>query len=96
MEPLNDDELERALREWQAPAAPPTLERRVFERRGGVWQWLLHGSIRVPVPVGMALVALLLLSLLAVLGPPRAPEPVRLTDFQPVPQLEMKLIRSAR
>jgi hypothetical protein len=67
MQPINDDELQRLLREWRAPSAPPSLEMRVLAaaepaalRR--LLRWLTTGSIRVPVPVGFA-VALLLLSL---------------------------------
>lgn len=67
MQPLNDDELQGLLREWHAPSAPPSLETRVLAatepatvRR--LLRWLTTGSIRVPVPLGLA-VALLLLSL---------------------------------
>jgi quercetin dioxygenase-like cupin family protein len=53
---MDDRELNRLLREWKAPDAPPHLRPR---RAPGSWLgWLVTGSIRVPVPV--ALVALFL------------------------------------
>ena len=47
MEPLNDNELRDLLRQWEAPAAPQHLERRIFgEPRKKPWyRWLLTGSI---------------------------------------------------
>ncbi len=56
---MDDGELNRLLREWKAPDAPSHLRPRHAE---GSWlRWLVTGSIRVPVPV--ALVALLLVVL---------------------------------
>ena len=53
---MDDPELNRLLREWTAPDAPPELRpRRARESRLG---WLVTGASRVPVPV--ALVAVLL------------------------------------
>ena len=53
---MDDPELNRLLREWTAPEAPPDLRpRRARQSRLG---WLVTGAIRVPVPV--ALVAVLL------------------------------------
>ena len=55
MEPLNDDELRGLLRQWQAPDAPPSLDAKVLgaRRQDRWWKWLLTGSIRIPVPVGI-------------------------------------------
>jgi len=51
---MDDRELNRLLREWTAPVAPPHLRPRGAHRS---WLgWLVAGTIRVPVPV--ALVAL--------------------------------------
>jgi quercetin dioxygenase-like cupin family protein len=53
---MDDQELNRLLREWTAPDAPPDLRPR---RAHGSWlRWLLGGTIRVPVPVALAAVLL--------------------------------------
>lgn len=101
MEPLNDNELRDLLRQWEAPAAPPHLERRIFGEPGKQpWhRWLLTGSIRIPVPVFVLLLAVL--SALTYLAPHKrqvAPAPtreVRLSDFQPVAELKPRIIRRA-
>lgn len=49
---MDEHELNRLLREWKAPDAPPGLRPpRAPESR---WRWLVTGSIRVPVPVALA------------------------------------------
>ena len=56
---MDDQELNRLLREWTAPDAPPDLR---LPRAPRSWlRWLGTGAIRVPVPVALA--ALLLLAL---------------------------------
>jgi len=99
VQPLNDDELRDLLRQWEAPAAPPHLESRIFAgpRRQPWYEWLLTGSIRVPVPALVALLAILS-AVVAVL--PRRSQPlpapareVRLSDFQPVSELKPRIIR---
>jgi hypothetical protein len=88
------------LQQWPAPVAPPTLRAKVVPQPSHWWQWLTTGTIRVPVPVGIAL-------LLAVAGflyffraaeQPTAVQPaksVSLADFQPVKQLEPRVIGRA-
>lgn len=56
MEPLNDKELNRLLRQWEAPAAPASLRVPGGPRRPSRWQWLWSGSIRIPIPIGAAIV----------------------------------------
>jgi hypothetical protein len=98
MEPLDDNELNKLLRQWEAPAAPPSLKQRVFPNKTtSLWSWLLNGSVRVPVPVALA--AALLIGLWIYhsrpADPPRAagqPATVSLTDFRPVHQLEPVLV----
>ena len=102
MEPLNDLELNRLLEQWRAPAAPPDLARRVLPARKSRWQWLYRGTIRVPVPVGLALLALLAAFLFfrppvrvarpPVARPSIAHTTVSLSDFQPVRKLQPRLI----
>ena len=62
MEPLNDDQLNQALRQWQAPGAPASL---VLPRRRW-WQWLFTGSVRVPVPLTAAAIGLTALTRAAI------------------------------
>jgi len=53
---MDDQDLNRLLREWTAPDAPPHLRPR---RPPGSWLgWLVTGTIRVPVPVALAAVLL--------------------------------------
>ena len=70
---MDDRELNRLLREWTAPDAPPHLRPR---RAQGSWlRWLVAGTIRVPVPVALA--ALLLAALWIAsprLGPTSTPQ----------------------
>jgi quercetin dioxygenase-like cupin family protein len=53
---MEDRELNRLLREWKAPDAPPHL--RLPRARRSPWHWLVSGSIRVPVPAAIAAVLL--------------------------------------
>jgi hypothetical protein len=99
MQPLNDDELHDLLRTWEVPPAPPYLERRIFDkpRKASLYRWLLTGSIRVPVPAVLVLV-LLLSTISYVLPRLRQPQPapsgaLRLSDFRPVPEVRLRIIR---
>jgi quercetin dioxygenase-like cupin family protein len=55
---MNDEELNRLLREWKAPDAPPHLRPRPAQgsRQMSWLAWLVTGRIRVPVPALAALV----------------------------------------
>ena len=56
---MDDRELNRLLREWKAPDAPPHLRP---PRAHGSWLgWLVTGGIRVPVPVALAALLLAVL-----------------------------------
>jgi hypothetical protein len=97
MEPLDEKELNHLLQQWKAPATPASIEQRVLSRTEPWWHWLIAGTIRVPVPVGVAiLAALALLLYFGTSGTPRRmQEPakvVSLADFQPVRQLEPRVI----
>jgi hypothetical protein len=59
MEP-NDPQLRELLREWQTPQIPNSLEERVLGTRQSRWSFLLHGYVRVPVPVVYCLIALMI------------------------------------
>ena len=104
MDPFDDRDLSRLLREWKAPDAPPTLRQnlRIGPSRppdgpsSPWWRWLFAGTIRVPVPV--ALVVALMLAAWAYTRlpgtvPPTEPVPtVSLADFEPVRQLEPRVV----
>ncbi len=98
MEPLSDEELHRLLQKWQEPGAPPTLQTKVLgpQRSEPWWKWLIAGSIRIPAPVG--LLTVLLVIGLALFGfrvkQPPPPGEVNLADFQPVKELKPRIIRS--
>ena len=96
MEPLDDRELNQLLHEWTAPPAPASLRRRVSARRGSWWRWLLTGTIRIPVPVGIAVVvAAAVWVYSSASARPPVPQPaasVSLADFQPVLQLEPRVV----
>jgi hypothetical protein len=99
MEPLDEKELDSLLQQWKAPAAPQSLSRKVLPRRRPWWHWLTTGTIRIPVPVGLAAVAILALWLIfrnhpesPVVQPTAAA--TTLADFQPVQQLEPRLIEA--
>ena len=95
MNPIDDQELSRLLRQWDAPAAPLGLKHRVFQQRRPSWRWLLTGTIRVPVPLGAAALALLALwaySNVSTFAPVTRSEPtVSLADFRPVDQIEPRI-----
>jgi len=59
MEP-NDPQLRDLLREWQTPAISPAVEERVLRPHRAWSSFLLHGSIRVPLPVVYCLLMLLI------------------------------------
>jgi hypothetical protein len=97
MEPLDENELKQLLRQWEAPAAPTALKKRVFPREAPLWSWMLRGTVRVPVPVALAaalLVGLWIYHSRPVTPPHAAVQPatVYLTDFKPVRQLEPVLV----
>jgi hypothetical protein len=65
MNPLHDDELDRALECWRVPDPPPHLEAKAVEayrsgfRSAGRWRSLLTVRVGVPVPVVAAVVVAL-------------------------------------
>jgi hypothetical protein len=97
MENDDDPKLRELLRAWQAPGAPKSLDERVLGLRKPRWAFLVTGSIRVPVPVGLA-IALALLMMGATLfqqrpWAERVASPVSLVDFRPVSDVNVRVIR---
>ncbi|HET8546981.1 MAG TPA: hypothetical protein VFL57_03215 [Bryobacteraceae bacterium] len=100
MQPLDDDDLHALLRKWKAPAAPPALERRVLSaRRESLLKrslrWLATGTIRVPAPVGLAVVVAFVLLAALLVQDRSAPPVTTLAQFEPVRELKPRIIRSA-
>jgi hypothetical protein len=56
---MDDRDLNRLLREWRAPDAPPDLRPR--RAQGSRLRWLVTGTIRVPVPAALAALLLAVL-----------------------------------
>ena len=96
MDSGEDPQLSRLLREWQAPEAPAGLKPPLVAPRNAWWQFLISGEIRVPVPLGLAvLAALIVLSVIAGRTLAPAPSPAfNLKDFQPVQNMRVRVIRS--
>ncbi|SPF56214.1 hypothetical protein SBA4_800006 [Candidatus Sulfopaludibacter sp. SbA4] len=100
MEPNDDPQLRKLLREWEVSGAPPSLDERVLGRRRPWWQFLFTGYIRVPVPLGVAMtVALVVLAVYFVRDRARTPiappgKTVSLTEFRPVDNVNVRIIRS--
>ena len=98
MEPLSEQELNDLLLRWQAPGAPASLKAKVLARPRPWWKWLATGSIRIPVPVGVALLLLAALLYFRPYEKPAVVQPaksVSLADFQPVKQLEPRIVGRA-
>lgn len=112
MEPLDDNELSSVLRQWKAPDAPASVERRVLAERRPWWAWLWAGSVRIPVPVGLAAILILAIWIYSnerssrpaapAAGPADAPAegptagPPSLAGFEPVPALEPTIVGGRR
>ena len=101
MEPLDDRELSALLREWKAPEAPAHLVAPKRVSRQPWWRWLATGTIRVPVPVGLAAAVLAAVWLYSgvtrrqpvVDAPSAVHQPVvSLADFQPVEEIRLRVV----
>jgi hypothetical protein len=98
MEPSDDIELTRLLRQWEAPGAPGSLRDRVLKPQRS-WRWLLTGTIRVPVPVALA--AMLLFAGWLYVNRPseqggNESAAQSLAGFEPVARLEPRIIEVSR
>jgi hypothetical protein len=86
MQPLSDNELDDLLHQWQAPDAPARLQPPRMHRP---W-W--RRTISIPVPV--AVLILVFVAYWAIIAHRQPPQTVTLADFQPVKQLQPRIIRS--
>jgi hypothetical protein len=97
MEPIDDPNLSKLLREWQVPDPPRSLDQRVLGKQKRWWEFLFTGSIRIPVPVGLAMAAIVLTMAIALFRertPQATSAAISLIDFRPVSDLNVRVIRS--
>lgn len=96
MEHENDPQLKKLLSEWEVGDAPASLDQRVLGQTKRGWRFWLQGSIQIPVPVGLAAVALLVALtglLLRNRGETTAPpsSEFNLANFQPTPVVQVEI-----
>jgi hypothetical protein len=99
MQPLSEDELRKLLRQWKAPATPSSLERKILaaaepSRLRSWLQWLTTGSIRVPVPLGIAAIIVMLALAFQATRVQKPPQD-GLSQFQAVKEFKPRIIRSS-
>lgn len=87
---MTDDELRSMLREWESPRAPETLRSRVLPSKSS-WGWLLGGDFRIPIPVALALLCLLVFGGYRWLHPPATGS---LSDFEQVTEFQPRIVRT--
>lgn len=91
----DDPKLGDLLKAWEVSDAPKTLDARVARFRKPWWKAVLTGSIRLPIPVGVAIAGALLAMAIALLRlPAEAPitPSISLKDFRPVSNLNIRVI----
>jgi len=90
---LSDRELNNLLPQWKAPDAPARLRGAVFpESRRPWWRRLWTASIRVPLPVACALLALLAFALGRLSRTPPPPRVVVKTERVEVPVVQERIV----
>jgi hypothetical protein len=78
-DPERDDELHRLLQRWSAPVVPEGMDERVlaaYRRQAGRepwWSRLFTASVRVPLPVAVGVLMLLVVTAMLALRPVEAP-----------------------
>jgi hypothetical protein len=96
MEPQDDPKLRELLNEWLLPDTPASLDARILGIRKPWWSVILSGSIRLPVPVAIVIaVALIIMAVALLRRQPAPPQPaaINLANFQPVHDLNVRIIR---
>ena len=89
-DPERDDGLSRLLEQWSAPVVPEGMDERMlsaFRRQSGArepwWSRLFTGSVRVPLPVAVGVLMLLIVTAALALRPV-APPPTAAGPSEPV------------
>jgi hypothetical protein len=96
MQPLDDEKLKQILEQWTVPTAPASLEARLQNSRPrGLWATFLYGKISVPVPVGLLVLAAVLMLGAFTFRNPDAPKQPEELHFQLVDDLNPRIIRSS-
>jgi hypothetical protein len=102
MEPLENDELsdlelDRILREWNAPAAPARLRAALFPAvHQPWWRQMWSASVRVPAPAFCFLTIVIALAAWRWIVPAPSPTPgLSFNQWKPVAELRPRLIRSS-
>jgi hypothetical protein len=101
MEPIDDPQLKKLLREWKVEDAPSSLNERVLGAKQSGWKLLIGGSVRVPVPIVLGFAVLLVVMGAALVrlrpGPasaaPAVSSTINLAEFQPVRDVQVRIIR---
>jgi hypothetical protein len=92
MNEMNDQELHDLLKNWEAPATPPSLKGKVLEqyRKQQKWDWRrpFSGSLRVPVPIACLTAVLIGGLAIAVFMPKAGPLPT----ITPPPQIVARVV----
>jgi hypothetical protein len=90
-EPERDDELSRLLQRWSAPLVPDGIDERMlaaYRRQAGAgepwWKRLFTASVRVPLPVAVGVLMLLIVTAALALRPV-APQPTAETTGPQAP-----------
>jgi hypothetical protein len=100
MEPIDDPELRKVLREWKVEDAPRSLDDRVPGVRRPWWTVLMGASFRVPAPVALVVAVLFVAMGVALLRPrpvpatPAASSTINLADFRPVEDVQVRIMRA--
>ena len=102
MEPMNNPQLQKVLREWRIENAPRSLDERVLGKRRPWWMLLIRGSVRVPAPIALGFAVIFVVMAVALLHHPRQTatlerssiaSSVNLSEFQPVRDVQVRIIR---
>ncbi|MGD0300338.1 MAG: hypothetical protein ABSE86_24900 [Bryobacteraceae bacterium] len=89
---LTEGELDRLLREWNAPAAPARLRAALFLKPRAPW-WRRLWTLSIPVPLPIACVLTLLIVVSVWRGAmPRVPQVVVKTERVEVPIVQERVI----
>lgn len=86
---MTDDELRAILKTWAAPAAPASLRKRVLRPRFSL-RWILTGQVRVPVPVLLAILCVLMFAAYRTMRPTAS----SLSDFEQVREFQPRIVRT--
>ena len=92
-EPFDDQELNSMLQEWKAPAPGAHLRAAIFPEAPW-WQRVLRAEIRIPVPVAVCLVMLLLAAIWVYRPQPESlVQAVTFRELRPVKEFKPRIIR---